>query len=282
MMEKYYITEIHTATMMRFTTHTGLVETPQEPRDPFKDPRFSMAMFLAPNEKLEDVISRDRQTLQRYGVTCEQVAARLKYFVDRYKQNTNMYLTAEDKQFLQMHPVPTQNFRLQTLRRVANTGKMPFDNRYIMGGAVTAGWQECPFGLPTCQTGDSDYYIYDTQTRELIEFGNLLIHLIKDHCFFEGNVEYRLDPEKAIRVLGLTGGTKAVKWMLRDQRAYHHEDVSDYLEFLPGIYGIITGDVLELINTNAQPTVVEVDTINGASLDKLVLKANSSNRFMKG
>lgn len=268
--------------MMRFTTQTGLVETPQAPRDPFKDPRFSVAMFLAPNERLEDVIARDRQTLQRYGVTCEQVAARLKYFVDRYAQKSGQVPTAEDTQFIQMHPVPTQNFRLQTLRRFANTGRRSIDNRYIMGSAITAGWQECPFGLPSCSTGGSDYYIYDTQTRELIEFGDLLIHLIKDHCFFEGNVEYRLDPERAIRVLGLTGGAKPVKWLLRDQRAYQREDVSDYLEFLPGVYGIITGDVLELINTTAQPTVVEVDTINDARLDKLVLKANSLNRFMKG
>ena len=277
--------------MFGFPISTGMIRPPgtNRPRDLFKDPGFSMGMFLAPNEKLDDVIQRDRQTLERYGVTCAQVADRLKYFEDRYLQNSNKALTAEDKQFLARHPVPSHKFKLQTLQRFPNALKLPFDNRYIMGGISTAGFQQCPFGLPGCSNGGSDYYIYDTQTQEMIEFGNLLIHMIKDHCFFEGNVEYRLDPEKAIRVLGLATGLRlpttrlpTTKWIFHERRPYNHEDVSSYLEFLPGVYGIITGDVLELINANFQSSVIHADIVNDVYLGTVTLNPHSLTRFIIG
>ena len=46
--------------------------------------------------------------------------------------------------------------------------------------------------------GAGDYLVYDILTGKYFRFSLLAIHLIRDHCFFEGNVPYRVDPETVI------------------------------------------------------------------------------------
>lgn len=310
-----------------------------QPRDPFKDGGFSMSHFLADNETLDEVIQRDQQTLQRYGVTCQQVADKLEEFIQRWIQRRNGQLSFEDTQFLQRNPFPRQNLKIDTLRNVPPQfiGIYPLDNRYIMGGISTAGTQFCPFQQPGCTGGNSDYFIYDTQTKEHIEFGNLLIHLVRDHCFFEGNVAYRLDPEKAIRILGLSSGpvrpstrpvtqpkvqsslrpvtqpkirpvtqprptvqpkvrptvqsrpsvqspmrTPPPKWKFRTMRVYNRDDLSEHMEFLPGVFGILRDDNLELVNTNAQPVTIPGDMVNDVYLDQITLTPTGIYEFTQG
>ena len=187
------------------------------PRDPFKPVGASMGGFLAPNEVLEDVINRDRQTLQSYGLTCEQVGDTLQQFVNKFNHKVTDYvqrgnkLSWEDSRLLEQYPINHNNLTLDSLRGRGElyTLKLPIDNRYIMGKVTTAGTQTCPFGLPTCHNSGSDFFIFDSQTGQTIEFGELLIHLIRDHCFFEGNVQYRLDPEKVIQFFSLAPASKA-------------------------------------------------------------------------
>lgn len=290
-----------------------------QPQDPFKDGGFSMSHFLADNETLDEVIQRDQQTLQRYGVTCGQVADKLEEFIAKFNQRRNGQLSFEDTQFLQRNPFPRQNLKIDTLRNVPPQfiGIYPLDNRYIMGGISTAGTQFCPFQQPGCTGGNSDYFIYDTQTKEHIEFGNLLIHLVRDHCFFEGNVAYRLDPEKAIRIFSLSSGpvrpvthhsvrptiqpktrptiqpksrptiqprpvVQPPKWMFKSMRVYSRNDLSEHMEFLPGVFGILRDDALELVNTNTQRVIIPGDMVNDVYLDQIMLTPTGIYEFTQG
>lgn len=49
--------------------------------------------------------------------------------------------------------------------------------------------------------GSTDYVIYNFNNKSVLSFGGLLIHLLKEHNFFEGNVMYRCEPETALKVL---------------------------------------------------------------------------------
>ena len=52
--------------------------------------------------------------------------------------------------------------------------------------------------------GDIDFVITNNRTGETLKGPGLIVHLIRDHHFFEGKQSpYRVDPEKAARVLEL-------------------------------------------------------------------------------
>lgn len=38
------------------------------------------------------------------------------------------------------------------------------ENRYVLGGFPTLGWQNCPFQENSCSTGSIDYVLHDVQT----------------------------------------------------------------------------------------------------------------------
>ncbi|HEX4418891.1 MAG TPA: hypothetical protein VH165_13360 [Kofleriaceae bacterium] len=49
-----------------------------------------------------------------------------------------------------------------------------------------------------------EFLIVHRETRETLRGSGLLVHLIRDHHFFEGKASpFRIDPERAVRVLGL-------------------------------------------------------------------------------
>lgn len=52
--------------------------------------------------------------------------------------------------------------------------------------------------------GERDFLILDRDTGQYVRGSGMIVHLIRDHEFFEGEgCRYRLDPERATRVLGL-------------------------------------------------------------------------------
>ena len=67
---------------------------------------------------------------------------------------------------------------------------------------VFCGSQSCPWGCR--QSGSVGFVIRNRRTGETIESGDLIVHLIRQHQFFEGvESPYRVDPEKLVRVLEL-------------------------------------------------------------------------------
>jgi hypothetical protein len=61
-------------------------------------------------------------------------------------------------------------------------------------------------GDVTFRHGDRDFLVIDRRTRTYLRGPGLLPHLIREHHFFGGaHSPYRLDPERAARVLRLIG-----------------------------------------------------------------------------
>lgn len=140
--------------------------------------------FLAKGEKLYDVFQKDDETLKRLGITYDQIADKLEEIAE------NVTLTT------------------------VHLGDL------IINCACFFGHQECPFGCTeelkeigkdihdpvlTKTMSSTDFTITHQNTGETLFFSGLHAHLIRDHHFFEGNTKYRLDPERAIQILGIKG-----------------------------------------------------------------------------
>jgi hypothetical protein len=136
--------------------------------------------FLGPRESLDSILREDRATLARLGLSYDAIADALEKVLllamDRYWEHEEGFA------------VGNLLIRLDVFR----------------------GFQDCPW---ECQQsvcgalGHIEFAVTDTRTRESIAGPGLIIHLIRDHQFFEGKESpYRVDPEKLARVLGLIDG----------------------------------------------------------------------------
>lgn len=131
--------------------------------------------FLGECERLEDVLARDRRTLARLGVTYDELAGRLGALI---------------------RAAP------------ARVGHL------VVEVAFCAGRQVCPWSSDIhhrqCTAGggveyDScDWLIRNLRSRQVMCGPGLIVHLIRDHHFFEGvESPYRVDPAELARLLEL-------------------------------------------------------------------------------
>ncbi len=151
--------------------------------------------FLGPTESLESVMAQDAKALTSYGVSYEQIADTLEILLDAAIEHTrsgspypNLY-----------HPESVPKFDLNNLPDRSGS--------YVTGNlqVFTVGYkgmQLCPWG---CSAGGShDFLILNREIGEYITGAELVIHLIREHHFFEGiESPYRTDPTKLIRILEL-------------------------------------------------------------------------------
>lgn len=151
--------------------------------------------FLGPTESLETVIDHDAKILKRCGVSYQQIADALERLLWPAIKNTkgmspypNLY-----------QPETVPHFDLNNLPEITEGHIIGNLQIFTIG---YRGIQECPWG---CQAwGSSDFLILNRQTGESVTGPELVIHLIREHHFFEGmESPYRTDPAKLIRVLGL-------------------------------------------------------------------------------
>ncbi|MFX0091869.1 MAG: hypothetical protein ACFFBD_08920 [Candidatus Hodarchaeota archaeon] len=135
----------------------------------------SISGFLDKDEDLREVVLRDNKTLEMLNITHNQIADKLESLVTIAQKKWDMGEEAIVE------------------------GKFKIEGRFYRG------WQECPFYtfLKTCPQITKDFAIENITTGQKIRFSELIIHLIRDHHFFEGNVYYRLDPVEAIKCLEL-------------------------------------------------------------------------------
>lgn len=177
----------------------------------------SKAGFLGDKQSLKDIALRDRETLQKTGMTFEKFADRLDSIIHQ----------SEDAQISQLHYPPL------------------VEGKYLVHIQQAKGWQVCPFTLeedskeepctknmesldirslfidmrsPESQEtlkkpkpivkkhytdecdqhiGSAVYVVTRTDTNERFSFASLMPHIIRDHHFFQGG-PYRVDPEKGI------------------------------------------------------------------------------------
>lgn len=145
--------------------------------------KLSEGGFLGKDEKLVDVLRADNETVMRLGLTHEKIADRIEYFINA----------------------------VNTAQGFQGEGKL-VDGKYLVGGKAYRGFQECPWGdTDTGMIGGKfmayscfDLYVRNQEIGEQLNFPGGIVHLIREHHFYEGRQSpYRVDPEKAVRVLDI-------------------------------------------------------------------------------
>lgn len=146
--------------------------------------------FFRRKEKLRDVIERDAQLLEKYGITHKQVGDKLESLIGQAFRQWNLAERAGQDYYAARE---NRGALIDGFLRVTAIGWM--------------GSQFCPwFGDEHgtyCGEGSHDFTVYNLKQKSKIEFPQLMAHLVRDHHFFEGNTPYRLNPEDAIKLLEL-------------------------------------------------------------------------------
>ncbi len=143
--------------------------------------RFSRAGFLGPTERLRDVLEADAAVLRKLNVTCAEIARRLETLIEAAEASPN----AEAR-------IGALECRVQ----------------------VHQGFQICPWASDPhraqCSAGlgvrhaSVDWWIVNREIGEEMSGPGLVVHLIRDHNFFEGRLSpHRIDPSRLALLLGL-------------------------------------------------------------------------------
>lgn len=127
--------------------------------------------FLGTDDRaLADIIDQDAQRLHQHGISGAQIAERLQG------------LTEEGRDLMEQERTVEGRFRI-TVR----------DDRGLLPS---------PFGDGRFEKGDS--VLIDAETGTGLLWNPLTLHMIREHGFFGGiGSHYRIDPDTAIRILGL-------------------------------------------------------------------------------
>jgi hypothetical protein len=164
------------------TTPNGPYAVPIEELERRMRPgELSQVGFLGPDERLEDVLDRDRQTLAELGLTPAELAAPLDALLDAAESSGRRRARLGD------HDVQIE---------------------------LTTGFQICPWAPDPhhgqCSAGGGarhasiTWQIRNRRTGERLRGPGLIVHLIRDHGFFEGRGSpFRVEPEDLARLLGL-------------------------------------------------------------------------------
>ena len=141
---------------------------------------FSRAGFLGPNEKLREVTAADAETLRNLNLTYADIASRLDALIAAAEAS------------------PAHQARL---------GPLECEVR------VHQGFQICPWAPDPHQAqcsagqgvrhGSVDWRVTNLTTGEEMKGPGLIVHLIRDHHFFEGPLSpNRVDPFQLAHLLG--------------------------------------------------------------------------------
>ncbi|MFB0543825.1 MAG: hypothetical protein ACETVR_03490 [Candidatus Bathyarchaeia archaeon] len=172
--------------------------------------RWSEKGFLGSHEKLMDVIRDDTATLKRLGVTHDQIA-------DKIEELLKAGIEWDSAGALKLLKVLEE---LEKGREGCRVRRLSLHDIPVIIGHFNVkvkryrGHQRCPWAKDQdhrCTVGsgpkygNTDFVITNNRTGEALRGPGLIVHLIRDHHFFEGRQSpYRVDPEKAARVLELT------------------------------------------------------------------------------
>jgi hypothetical protein len=151
-------------------------ETPQEKHiyENFLPGKITKEGFLGQDTRhIHDIVEEDLHTLARSGVTKEQIADRLQYFIEEGKKGLET-------------PVEIDGFTTQVIWR---RGMLP-----------------SPFGGPKRLYHKIVATVTNNKLNKTITYTQLNVHMIRDHGFFEGKGSvFRLEPDEVIEVLEIQG-----------------------------------------------------------------------------
>jgi len=178
------------------------------PQKPFSNDKWrdtSTGGFLAPNEKLLDVVRTDYDTLCSLGKTYGQMAK----LADDIERQLWSDFQANQKSFTQK----IKDYVFSTKKPViVNVDKERFNFLQM----ASFGSQSCPWGCTGIDefgyhTSGCGHTVVIEKGKEKSNFMNSLSsftvitgltpHLIASHYFFEGNASYRTDPRKLLQLV---------------------------------------------------------------------------------
>ena len=149
-------------------------ETPQEKLiyDNFTPGKITKEGFLGDDPRhIHDIIAADMHTVDQLGVTQEQIADRLQYFIEEGKKG---------------------------LENVVDLGD--FTTQVIW----TRGMLPSPFGDPKKLYHKIIATVVNKQLHKTLRYTQLNVHMIREHGFFEGKGSvFRLEPEEIVKVLDI-------------------------------------------------------------------------------
>jgi hypothetical protein len=140
---------------------------------------FSRTGFLGQHERLSDVIAADAETLQKLKLSYEAIASRLDALIAAAKASpANRASLGELECRVQIY----QGFQ-------------------ICPWAPVPARAQCSAGQGV-RHGSIDWSIVNLRTGEEVKGPGLVVHLIRDHHFFEGVMSpNRVDPSRLARIL---------------------------------------------------------------------------------
>src|SRR3989344_376553 len=161
--------------------------------------QYSHTGFLNQNQSLQEVIEADAKVLEHQGITHKQVGDRLDSLMGQGFRQWDLASRAGEDYF-------------------KARGKGALVDDFLRVFAV--GWmgsQQCPWFYETepteyghrlynCGSGSHDFTVKNERQGTEIRFPQLMVHLVRDHYFFEGDTSYRLNPEDAVKELELKSG----------------------------------------------------------------------------
>ena len=156
---------------------------------------WSQGGFLGPYEKLMDVLREGDATLKRLGVTYEQIANKIEELIKAACEENLASWRAQERTSWRIgrSPVILAHFAV-IIKSYLGYQMCPRSKNFN---------QLCKVGSGS-RYGSIDFVITNNRTGEQLKGPGLIVHLIRDHHFFEGkHSPYRVDPEKAVRVLEL-------------------------------------------------------------------------------
>jgi hypothetical protein len=187
---------------------------------------YSSVGFLGEDERLEDVLEADRQTLAALALTSDELAGALELLLGA----THFALLSSAYEFEQPQhreelqkavelaeasfgPVETRPVSIELEGRHLQVDGVLVGERLEVGEIGYFGWQECPWGpglrdakqgegITLCGHGSSDWFITDVRRGLSMNGPSLITHLIREHGFFEGfESPYRVDPRALAELL---------------------------------------------------------------------------------
>jgi len=163
---------------------------------------YSVAGFLGVTESLEFVLAQDEQALIKQRLTFEEIADELEKIVKSAVEQEHDFRSAESRKRSQYFPNFDQSIVTPENLPSLDVGYL-IDN-YQVFFAGTKGTQDCPWNCHLSNDWSSFIFLLlNRQTGEYITAPGLIVHLIREHHFFEGmESPYRVDPLKLAQVLG--------------------------------------------------------------------------------
>lgn len=192
----------------------ALAAKPEETlEDKMRPGAYSQGGFLGAAESLDLVLAQDEQILKKLGITFKEIAGKLEQIVKVAVEKENRSRSPEFQKRAQYFPsgilISHENLSEHDFGySIENLPEHDLGysiDQYQIFISGTKGLQECPWDCPLENTwGSFVFLLLNRQTGEYIVAPGLIVHLIREHHFFEGNESpYRVEPLKLAQVLGL-------------------------------------------------------------------------------